>query len=222
MKEFIKKNWWVFIVCALCFFAAWMIKQPKNIVVQDNAVALHRIDSLSYKKSSDSLVQIIDTLKSRLAKKKIQYITVVRGQGEEMERVTHLMTTETIKEYADRVDDSCKMVVINRDTSVITPINGIKTAVVLLLRGEQCLERETVTGEQSSLREAIIKSQGELIVIKDNRIIGLTKEFYSSQLVISGLRGDVEREKKKNRIKNILLGSVAGVAAVGILVAVLK
>jgi hypothetical protein len=95
-------------------------------------------------------------------------------------------------------------------------MKGIRNAVLLFTRADQCEDREIPLVDQNSRLGALVMSQDSLLKIKDTRLVALMKEFYSDQAAMNTLNSVLEKEKKKNRNKNIILGVVSGAAAVAI------
>lgn len=204
------------LLTAIC---VWYLKPNRTVPVPPDQVIIHKFDSVKYIKRSDSLVQVIDTLKSRLEVKKKQYADLLNKQRIQVAQVEIMPATELVQTFEDKVQSS---VVLTKDSNVIAPIHAIRAAVILFVHGDQCIDREKAVLDQEAVSSRIIQSQDTLLQIKDKRIVGLTREFYTSQAVITGLNSDLAKERKKNRTKNIIIGCTAGAAAVGILVAVLK
>jgi hypothetical protein len=108
------------------------------------------------------------------------------------------------------------------DTMIITPLQGIRNAVEVFVEKDQCLAREDNVEGQIKDATATIVAQDSLIKVKNNRIIGLTREYFQSQAVVDKLNNDLKKSEKKLRTKNVILGILSGVAAVGIVIAVVK
>lgn len=217
--EYIKKYWYIPIIILLTGTAVWFLKPDKVIMPLPDQVMVHKFDSVKYIKRSDSLVQVIDTLKSKLEIKKRQYADLLNKQRLQIVEVQTMPATEVVQVFRDKVQ---AIVTLTTDSNVITPIQGIRNAVIMFVQGDQCLDREKAVLDQQSISGRIIQSQDTLLQIKDKRIIGLTREFYTSQVIITGLNTDLEKERKKVRTRNIILGVLSGVAAAGIVVAVIK
>ena len=127
--------------------------------------------------------------------------------------------TEVVAVFSDRIHVDVEL---REDSNVIVPLQGIRNAVVLIFERDAAIAGVEYYSGQDSLKSALIEKQRELLSIKDTRIVGLTKEFYTSQTTISGLRTDLEKQQKKVRNRNTLIGVISGAAAVAVLVAVLK
>lgn len=222
MKEFVKKYWWVFILCIGFFIAAWFIKPNKITDTTPDLIPQHQIDSLKYAKTTDSLTQIIDTLKAQLKNKKTEYITIIKNQGLELDKIKKLPATELVKEFSKRTGDSVKLVILEKDTTVIAPMASIKEAVILMVKGEQAEIREMKLTSQLNTANSLIEKQDAKLATNDIRISQLTKEFYTSQILISGLEADVSKEQKRNRTKNVVIGCLIGVSVTAGIIAILK
>lgn len=219
--ETVKKYWYIPIIILLTGIAVWFLKPDKVVVPLPDQVMVHKFDSLKYIKTSDSLKVIVDTLKSQLAVKKKQYKDLLSRQKVDIFEVKNLPIPELVSRFEDKTQTFVKVSMLP-DSVVIAPIESIRNAVILFTEGDQCYERERSVVVQNELSSNIIRQQDSLISIKDKRIVGLTREFYSSQATIAGLNGALEKERKKVRTRNVILGILSGVAAAGIVVAIVK
>ncbi len=215
--ETLKKFWWVIvIVLAMCVatgIVVWNLKPTKTIVQEPSQVQPHKFDSLKYIQKTDSLSKVISDLKKENDKKEKQYSLLLRNQKQQVVAVENLSEKEVIDEFSVRTGDKASQ---RDDSTAIISIFSMRKAISLFVERDQCLERETTTLDQGDLTRSIITSQDSMLIAKDKRIIDLTKEFYDSQLKITGLNVAVAKYDRKIRTKNVFLGILGGIAVVGI------
>jgi hypothetical protein len=220
--EAIKKYWWVIVIAILVGIAVWFLKPDKIITILPSQIPMHEFDSLVYVHKLDSVNLAIKEIKTKLTEKQKDYDKLLELQKKERENLRHLTATEIIKKFSEKVNTPVETV-LSRDTQVIVPLNGIRNAVLLFTRTDQCEDREISLVDQNSRLGLLIISQDPLLKIKDTRLVALMKEFYSGEITINTLNNALEKEKKKNRTKNIILGIVSGAAAVAIgVIAIIK
>lgn len=219
---YVKKYWWIVLVILLTGASVWWLK-PNKVIQQPNQdqVLIHKFDSLKYIHKNDSLTLVIDTLKAKLDKKKRDYADLLNRQKKEREKLPTLTASEVVEEFQGWVEVPVTMVA-QPDTMIITPLQGIRNAVEVFVEKDQCLAREDEVIDQVKLANETIVAQDTLLKVKNNRIIGLTREYFQSQAAVNKLNNDLKKSEKKLRTKNVILGILSGVAAVGIVIAVVK
>jgi hypothetical protein len=220
---YVKKYWWIVLVIILTGIATWLIKPSPVVTPSTDSLLVHKFDSLKYIKSNDSLVSIIDTLKTQLNIKKLQYAELLKRQKKEKERVVNLPVPELVNEFEGWVGVPVETKFdLDSNASVITPIAGIRTAVVTFIEKDQCLEREMQLVDQNTLLTKTVSKQDTLIKLKDKRIIDLTREYFQSEAEREKAEKETEKANKKVRTKNVIIGILSGVAAVGIVISAVK
>lgn len=218
---FIKKYWVFLIVIILLIIAIIFLWRKETPVIQDNTIAIHQFDSLKYIHSNDSLKNIITILEKEIVKRETAYTRTLANVTKKINSIQTLPAQEVVDEFSDQIQH--ELTIENRnDTVVIVPLQGVKNAVVLIYERKYALMGVEYYMGQDSLKNEVIVNQKQLLDIKDTRIVKLTDEFYQSQQVITGLKGSLEKEKRKVRNRNTLIGVTAGIGAVAILVAALK
>ena len=217
--DWLKKYWWILAVVILLIIAVIFFWPKKIIPVQDNTVVIHQFDSLRYIKSNDSLKSVIGTLEQEIVKRTLSYTRTIAILSKKTDAVQTLPATEVVDVFSDRIHVDVEL---RSDSNVIVPLQGIRNAVVLIYERDAAMVGVDFYSGKDSLNTAVIHKQKELLNIKDTRIVNLTKEFYQSQNTITGLKTDLEKQQRKVRNRNKLLGIISGAGAVAILVAVLK
>lgn len=217
--DWLKKYWWVVAVIALIITAAIFFWPKKPVVVPESAIPAHKFDSLIYIRTNDSLRTVISALEQEIVKREAYYGRLKAILSKKSDAVQTLPKTKVVEVFSDKIHVDVEL---REDSNVIVPLQGIRNAVVLIYDGEAAIAGVEYYAGQDSLQRALIDKQKELIGIKDARIVGLTKEFYASQNVIAELKTDLEKQQKKVKRRNTMLGVISGAGAVAILVAVLK
>lgn len=219
VTDWFKKHWVALAIITLLVVAFLFLWPKKEVPVENNAVAVHKFDSVVYIKTNDSLKGVIALLEEQIIKRELSWSRTVQLLSKKTSTVQTLPKEKVTETFSDRIHVD---VVLTKDSNVITPIQGIRNALVLFYELDGALAGVEYYSGQDSLKTALIGKQKELINIKDTRIVKLTSEFYESQATITGLNADIEKQKRKVRNRNRIIGITAGVAAVGILVAGLK
>lgn len=215
--EVLKRYWLQIVICLIVAIAVgvavWFLK-PVKVVVQDpSQVQPHKFDSLVYIQKTDSLIKVISGLKEQDEKKRIQYAVLLREQKILADKLQTIPATEVVKRFDEKTGDKS---ILHRDSTATISLFAMRNAVGLFVAGEQCLDRERLTLDQGEFTRSIIASQDSLLRVKDSRIYSLTREFYDSQLRITGLNVAVENRDRKIRTKNIFIGILSGVTLLGV------
>jgi len=175
--ELLKKYWWVIVTVSLVIIAAIFLWPKKIMPVQDNTVIVHQFDSLKYLKSNDSLKAIISALEKEIVQREASYGRLSVILSKKKDAVQILPKTEVVEAFSDRIHVDVEL---RGDSNVIVPLQGIRNAVVLIYERDAAIAGIEYYSGRDSLQGALIEKQKELLNIKDTRIVGLTKEFYSS------------------------------------------
>lgn len=228
MIETIKKYKWV-IFLALAFASGFLIKwffTPPNTSVEvarlkeevKIIVERHKADSAKYVRTSDSLVQVINTMVSNVYEKEKQlaywksHFQIVRDS------VVNLPPTDAVNYFSERTGEKATIT----DRGVISPMQGVYNANVLFVEHDEYAGENTYLRSIVSTQDSIITTQKELIGIKDRRITGITNDYYSIQRVNSDLNSVIKKQKRNIRTKNAVVGILSGVAVGAIVVTLVK
>lgn len=206
------------------FFAGWWMRPPKIITQQqviDDLRNAHQQDSLKYafdmsklKEDSSRLVLVIE--------EKDEEIAVLRKRTtREVSHINLLPATETVALFAQNIGDTSKIIVIGRDTSCISPIPSIRIANVLMEERRSYMAENIILREKCGLYSDLLNNQDEKLSLTYRRIKKLTDDYYRSQIIMDKQQKSMIRLDKKIRTRNIVIGISWGVAAGGILTALL-
>jgi hypothetical protein len=215
--EVLKKYWLqiviVIVVAAAVGILVWFLK-PTKIVVQDTSqVQPHKFDSLKYIHKVDSINLVLVELRKKDEKNRLAYAVLLREQNVLNNLLKTIPPVKVVELFSEKTGDKATL---HLDSTATISLLAMRTAVGLFIAGEQCLDREVAILNTSAVKDAVMASYDSLLSAKNERIFDLTREFYDSQLRITGLGVTIAKQDRRNRTKNIIIGVVSGVAVLGI------
>ena len=221
IKELAKRFWPFILIIVLVIVATWYLKPGASIPIsnQPEQVIVHKYDSLKYAQMMADSVKKMNELRNQLRMISGTISVLRRDQFQRLDVIDHLIPDSVIRIWNLKTGDQAE---IKKDSSVITKLSPIRTAVKLITMKEQGEIRELNYLRKDSISSLLIIAQDNMIKIKDDRIGNLTKEFYQGQAIQAKLNDDLEKANKKVRRRNIIIGVTAGAAAAGVLFGVLK
>jgi hypothetical protein len=223
LVNWIKKYWWVVVVVILTAIAVWFLK-PSPIIppAPDNAVIIHQFDSVKYIKTADSLKVVISGLEKEIVSRRRSYEQLARKLNEKVNAVQSMPATDVVTAFNERTGDSSVIEQRDGNDFVISPMSAIRVAVVEFYQKDAAMAGIAFYSEQDSINQLIVKGLKDLVATKDSRIVKLTNEFYNQESEKAELKAQVEKEQKKVRRRNTVIGITAGAAAVAVIIAVVK
>jgi len=204
----------LFVACLVLLLAP---DKPVPVPTVEN----HRFDSLRYVKRSDSLSVVITDLEKKIIAIKASFAARIETLKQSVETVKTLPADEVVTAFSTRTGEA-STIEVRTDTMVVTPIAGIRKALIICYERDAAMDGLDFYASQDSLQRELISRKDEMLTVKDNRIKTLTDEYYQSQAAIRSLSADLEKQQRKVRNRNRLLGIISGAAGVAVLVAIVR
>jgi len=212
---------------AICFvaifFAGWWMKPAKVIDRSDEMDSLtqaHRYDSAIYAIEIARYDSINSVLAVAIIGKNREIIKLRRALEVEKGQIIKLHATESVALFSAQVGDTA-FLQVETDTLCVTTIPAIRTANTLFAERRHYIDLASILTEKNKLQEDMISGkQEELSVVRD-RVVKLTGEYYKANELYLIQQKKLDKANKKIRNRNIAIGIIGGIAAGGIVTALI-
>ena len=176
-------------------------------------------DSVVYQKNNDSLVTIITGLK-KVSEFKAKEIVRLRALfAVKKDSIRTLPPSDAVSYFATRTGEKTT---IRSDSSVITTLQAVTISNLLFAEQTEYLAEVVALESRMMVQDTILAKQGELLKIKDGRIVQLTNEYHASQRIMAEQTALNKKLLRNVRTKNAILVTLGGIAVGTTLVAILK
>jgi len=206
------------------FFAGWWMRPPKVIYQHQQIDSLrnaHREDSLRYAFELTLLMGRDSVLNNAIIQKDKQIDDLKKNLSKEIETIILLPATETVGLFSHNTGDTAKIIVIGGDTTCIVSIPSIRLCNVLFAERNACISENIILQSKVETCLDLVDEKNDQLNLTYGRIEKLTDEYYRSQSIINNQQKYMGKYAKKVRNRNIFIGIISGVAAGGIVTAML-
>jgi hypothetical protein len=228
-KEFITKYYWIILLflsfgaglLLMWFFRPSDTKDDFNRIKAEKEVLVkkHLADSVFFVRKADSLATIIETLKVVSYTKGAEIVRLRALNQAKTQEVAKLPASEAILYFSDNTGMKSTLLA---DSTVSTPLPAISVANSLFSERIGYTMEILALESRMSVQDTIIDKQGVLLGVKDQRIKGLTSDYYASMKISADQEALNKKLRKKIRTKNAVMGTLIGVATAAIVVTVVK